>query len=175
MGPGHPPQQRRHHFRHQPERPPHTFGGGGTAYSPVQILRQRPAQYSARPAPARMRSPAFTAIPYSYTITAAANVTPQSNKFDVSCRLAATLMTSYFQDAWKKFLRAGSLTYGLRYESQLFRPIPRSPQSHFRRLPPSMLREIPPQLFLAPGALMRLYTFNPQPIYPTDWRGFDRA
>ena len=56
----------------------------------------------------------LTATPYSYTITAAANVTPQGNKFDEAA-VRRNAYDFYFQDAWKISPR-WMLTYGLRYE-----------------------------------------------------------
>jgi TonB dependent receptor len=143
----------------------YTFGGG-TSYSPLQILSAS-GQHNIRPGqplPDALTG-LLTATPYSYTITAAANVTSQGNKFDEAA-VRRDAYDFYFQDAWKISPR-WVLTYGLRYE--LNSPIR---EAHNRT---SVGFPVDAQgnstSFFVPGA-RQIYTFNPQPIYPTDWRGF---
>jgi len=143
----------------------YTFGGG-TAYSPVQILSAsglhniQPGQ----PLPDALTG-LLTATPYSYTITTAANVTPQGNKFDEAA-VRRNAYDFYFQDAWKISPR-WLFTYGLRYE--LNSPIREAHHRTSVGFPVDAQGN--PTSFFAPGA-QQIYTFNPQPIYPTDWRGF---
>ena len=143
----------------------YTFGGG-TAYSPLQILSAsglhniRPGQ----PLPDALTG-LLTATPYSYTISAAANVTPQGNKFDEAA-VRRNAYDFYFQDAWKISPR-WMLTYGLRYE--LNSPIREAHNRTSVGFPVDAQGN--PSTFFAPG-VRQIYTFNPQPIYPTDWAGF---
>jgi hypothetical protein len=89
--------------------------GGGTAYSPV-FIPSASGQHDIQPGdplPDAL-SGLLTATPFSYTITAAANVTPVGDKFDeASVRREA--YNFYFLDAWKVNPRL-SVNYGLRYE-----------------------------------------------------------
>jgi len=143
----------------------YTFGGG-TAYSPVEI-RSASGTHNILPGQALpdALTGLLTATPYSYTITAPANVTPQGNKFDEAA-VRRNAYNFYFQDAWKISPR-WLLTYGLRYE--LNSPIREAHHRTSVGFPVDAQGN--PTTFFAPDA-RQLYTFNPQPIYPTDWRGF---
>lgn len=143
----------------------YTFGGG-TAYSPVQILSASDLHniQPGQPLPDALTG-LLTATPYSYTVTAAANVIPQGNKFDEAA-VRRNAYDFYFQDAWKISPR-WVLTYGLRYEVNS--PIREAHHRTSVGFPVDAHGN--PTTFFAPGA-RQIYTFNPQPIYPTDWRGF---
>jgi Carboxypeptidase regulatory-like domain/TonB dependent receptor len=143
----------------------YTFGGG-TAYSPVQILSAS-GQHNIQPGdplPDALTG-LLTAAPYSYSITAAANVIPHGNKFDEAA-VRREAYNFYFQDAWKISAR-WSLTYGLRYE--LNSPIQEAKSRTSVAFPADAQGN--PTSFFAAGA-RQIYLFNPQPVYPTDWRGF---
>src|SRR5208337_1355250 len=89
--------------------------GGGTAYSPVQILSasgQHDIQPGA-PLPDALTG-LLTATPYFYSIIAASSVTPQGDKFDEAA-VRREAYNFYFQDSWKISPR-WMLNYGLRYE-----------------------------------------------------------
>ena len=143
----------------------YTFGGG-TAYSSVQILSASGQHNIQRgdPLPDALTG-LLTATPYSYTVTAAASVTPAGNKFDEAA-VRRNAYDFYFQDAWKISPR-WNLTYGLRYEVNA--PIREAKDRTSVGYP--IDAEGKPTSFFAPGA-RQIYLFNPQPIYPTDWGGF---
>jgi len=143
----------------------YTFGGG-TAYSSVQILSASGQHNIQRgdPLPDALTG-LLTATPYSYTVTAAASVTPAGNKFDEAA-VRRNAYDFYFQDAWKISPR-WNITYGLRYEVNS--PIREAKDRTSVGYP--IDAEGKPTSFFAPGA-RQIYLFNPQPIYPTDWGGF---
>jgi len=143
----------------------YTFGGG-TAYSSVQILSAS-GQHNIQPGeplPDALTG-LLTATPYSYTVTAAASVTPPGNKFDEAA-VRRNAYDFYFQDAWKISPR-WNITYGLRYEVNS--PIREAKNRTSVGYPVDAVGK--PTSFFAPGA-RQIYLFNPQPIYPTDWSGF---
>jgi hypothetical protein len=143
----------------------YTFGGG-TAYSPVQILSAS-GEHNIEPGdplPDALTG-LLTATPYSYTVSAAASVTPQGDKFDEAA-VRRNAYDFYFEDAWKISAR-WSLTYGLRYEVNS----PIREAHHRTSVGFPVDAQGNPTSFFAPGA-QQIYTFNPQPVYPTDWRGF---
>ena len=143
----------------------YTFGGG-TAYSSVQILSAS-GQHNIQPGdplPDALTG-LLTATPYSYTVTAAASVTPPGNKFDEAA-VRRNAYDFYFQDAWK-ISPQWNITYGLRYEVNS--PIREAKNRTSVGYPVD--EEGKPTSFFAPGA-RQIYLFNPQPIYPTDWSGF---
>src|SRR6267154_2396074 len=92
----------------------YTFGGG-TAYSPV-LIPSASGQHDIRPGDPLPDSLAglLTATPYSYTVTAAASLTPKGDKFDEAA-VRREAYNFYFQDSWKATARL-SVNYGLRYE-----------------------------------------------------------
>ena len=77
--------------------------GGGTAYSPVEITSASGLHniQPGDPLPDALTG-LLTATPYSYTITAAASVTPKGDKFDEAA-VRREAYNFYFQDAWKPF------------------------------------------------------------------------
>src|SRR6266478_3158138 len=92
----------------------YTFGGG-TAYSPVMI-HSASGQHDIQPGDPLPDSLTglLTAAPFSYTVTAAASLTPKGNKFDEAA-VRREAYNFYFQDTWKATARL-SVNYGFRYE-----------------------------------------------------------
>ena len=92
----------------------YTFGGG-TAYSSVLIASASGTHniLPGDPLPDALTG-LLTATPYSYSITAAAAVTPIGDKFDEAA-VRREAYNFYFQDSWKVSAR-WSINYGLRYE-----------------------------------------------------------
>ena len=143
----------------------YTFGGG-TAYSPVMIPSASGQHdiHRGDPLPDSLTG-LLTATPYSYTVTAAASLTPKGDKFDEAA-VRREAYNFYFQDSWKATARL-SVSYGLRYEvnsriheanNRTSLPIPIGPSGQ-------------PAGFLAPGT-RQIYLYNPQPPYAMDWNGW---
>src|SRR3984885_4584080 len=142
----------------------YTFGGG-TAYSPVAITSAS-GQHNIAPGdplPDALTG-LLTATPYSYTISAVAGLTPGGDKFDEAA-VRREAYNFYFLDTWKATSRL-SVNYGLRYEVNS-----RIKEAKDRT---SVAEAIGPDgnatSFLTPGAT-EIYLYNPQPVYPMDWRG----
>jgi hypothetical protein len=140
--------------------------GGGTAYSPVQILSAS-GQHDIQPGdplPDALTG-LLTATPYSYAVTAAAVGTPTGDKFDeASVRREA--YNFYFQDSWKISPR-WNLSYGLRYDVNT-----RIKESkHRTSIAIPIGPDGKPASFTTSGAT-QVYLYNPQPVYPMDWNGF---
>src|SRR3989440_5929553 len=143
----------------------YTFGGGA-AYSPV-LIPSASGQHDIHrgdPLPDSLTG-LLTATPYSYTVTAAASLTPKGDKFDEAA-VRREAYNFYFQDSWKATARL-SVSYGLRYEvnsriheanNRTSLPIPIGPSGQ-------------PAGFLAPGT-RQIYLYNPQPPYAMDWNGW---
>ncbi len=89
--------------------------GGGTAYSPVFISSTSGTHniQVGDPLPNSLLG-LLTATPYSYTITAAADVTPVGDRFNAAA-VRREAYNFYFQDTWKATPRL-TIGYGLRYE-----------------------------------------------------------
>jgi hypothetical protein len=140
--------------------------GGGTAYAPV-LITSASGQHDilpGQPLPDALTG-FLTATPFSYTITAAANVTPVGDKFDeASVRREA--YDFYFMDAWKVNARL-AINYGLRFE--LNSRIKESKKRTSIAIPlDSNGHETS---FLTPGA-SQIFVYNPQPVYPLDKNGW---
>jgi outer membrane receptor protein involved in Fe transport len=92
----------------------YTFGGS-TALSPVAITSASGLHniQPGAPLPDALTG-LLTATPYSYSITAAASVTPKGDKFDEAA-VRREAYNFYFQDAWK-ISPTWTLNYGLRHE-----------------------------------------------------------
>ena len=140
--------------------------GGGTAYSSV-FIPSASGQHDIHPGdplPDAL-SGFLTATPFSYTITAAANVTPVGDKFDeASVRREA--YNFYFLDAWKVNSRL-ILNYGLRYE--LNSRIKESKRRTSVAVPVDASGN--EASFVTPGA-SQIFIYNPQPVYPLDKHGW---
>ncbi len=143
----------------------YTFGGG-TAYSPV-LIPSASGQHDIRPGDPLPDSLAglLTATPYSYTVTAAASLTPKGDKFDEAA-VRREAYNFYFQDTWKATARL-SINYGLRYEvnSRIHEA------KHRTSLAIPVGPNGEPAGFLTPGA-KQIYLYNPEPPYGMDWRGW---
>src|SRR6266403_859991 len=143
----------------------YTFGGG-TAYSPV-FIPSASGQHDIHPGDPLPDSLTglLTATPYSYTVTAAAELTPKGNKFDAAA-VRREAYNFYFQDSWKPTARL-SFTYGFRYEvnSRIHEA------KHRTSLAIPIGPEGRPAGFLAPGT-KQIYVYNPQPPYAMDWSGW---
>ena len=140
--------------------------GGGRAYSPV-FIPSASGQHDIQqgdPLPDAL-SGFLTATPFSYTITAAADVTPIGDKFDeASVRREA--YNFYFLDSWKVNARL-SVNYGLRYEVNS-----RIKESQRRTSVATPIDANGKETsFVAPGAA-QIFIYNPQPVYPLDKRGW---
>jgi hypothetical protein len=143
----------------------YTFGGG-PAYSPVLITSES-GQHDIQPGqvlPDALTG-LLTATPYSYTITAASSVTPGGDKFDEAA-VRREAYNFYFQDTWKATPRL-SINYGLRYEvnSRIKEAQDRTSVGE------PVDAQGNPVPFLTPGA-KEIFLYNPQPIYPLDWKGW---
>src|SRR3984885_8998833 len=142
----------------------YTFGGG-TAYSPVEITSAS-GQHNIAPGdplPDALTG-LLTATPYSFTVSSTLGLTPGGNRFDEAA-VRREAYNFYFLDTWKATSRL-SVNYGLRYEVNS-----RIKEAKDRT---SVAEAIGPDgnatSFLTPGAT-EIYLYNPQPVYPMDWRG----
>src|SRR5438309_568694 len=143
----------------------YTFGGG-TAYSPV-LISSASGQHDIHPGDPLPDSLTglLTATPYSYTVTAAADLTPKGSKFDAAA-VRREAYNFYFQDSWKATARL-SVNYGFRYEvnSRIHEA------KHRTSLAIPIGPDGKPAGFLTPGT-RQIYVYNPQPPYPMDWSGW---
>jgi hypothetical protein len=140
--------------------------GGGTAYSPVNISSAS-GMHDIHVGDALPDSLTglLTATPYSYNITAAADVTPVGNKFD-EAGVRREAYNFYFQDAWKATPKL-TVSYGLRYEVN-------------SRIHEATKRTSLPEFFGADGKSVGYWehpatqtvVINPQPPYDQDWNGW---
>jgi len=143
----------------------YTFGGGA-AYSPV-LIPSASGQNDIHPGDKLPDSLTglLTATPYSYTVTAAANLTPKGDKFDEAA-VRREAYNFYFQDTWKATARL-SINYGLRYEV--------NSRIHEAKHRTSLALPVGPNAepagYLTPGAT-QIYVYNPQPPYAMDWSGW---
>jgi hypothetical protein len=139
--------------------------GGGTAYSPVQILSVSGLHNiePEDPLPDSLTG-LLTATPYSYSIMAASSVTPLGDKFNEAA-VRREAYNLYFQDAWKLSPR-WMVNYGLRYEvnSRI------KEAKHRTSIGQPVGPDGQPVPFFAPGAT-QIFLYNPQPAYPMDWKG----
>jgi len=141
--------------------------GGGPAYSPVPILSAS-GLHDIQPGdklPDALTG-LLTATPYSYSIMAASSVTPQGDRFDEAA-VRREAYNFYFQDSWKLSPR-WILNYGLRYElnSRI------KEAKHRTSIGQPIGPDGQPVSFRTPGA-SEIFLYNPQPVYPMDWRGLD--
>jgi hypothetical protein len=143
----------------------YTFGGG-KAFSPVLIPSASGKHdiHPGDPLPDSLTG-LLTATPFSYTVTAAASLTPKGNKFDEAA-VRREAYNFYFLDTWKATARL-SVNYGLRYEvnSQIHEA------KHRTSLAIPIGPDGKPADFLAPGT-KQIYVYNPQPPYAMDWNGW---
>jgi Carboxypeptidase regulatory-like domain len=140
--------------------------GGGTAYSPVQILSASGAHdiQVGDPLPDSLTG-LLTATPFSYNITAAATITPIGDKFD-EAGVRREAYNVYFQDAWKATPQL-TVNYGLRYEvnSRIHEATKRT------SLPIFMGADGKPAPY-GDRTAKQIVLINPQPPYDQDWSGW---
>ena len=140
--------------------------GGGTAYSPVQILSASGAHdiQVGDPLPDSLTG-LLTATPFSYNITAAATITPIGDKFD-EAGVRREAYNVYFQDAWKAAPQL-TVNYGLRYEvnSRIHEATKRT------SLPIFMGADGKPAPY-GDRTAKQIVLINPQPPYDQDWSGW---
>src|SRR5437016_4907579 len=143
----------------------YTFGGG-TAYSPV-FIPSASGQHDIQPGqpmPDALTG-LLTATPFSYSITAAASVTPAGDKFDEAA-VRREAYNFYFLDLWKVNALL-SVNYGLRYELN----------SRIKEAKRRTSIAVPIDAndnetsFLTPNA-RQIFLYNPQPVYPLDRNGW---
>ena len=143
----------------------YTFGGGA-AYSPV-LIPSASGQHDIQPGDQLPDSLTglLTATPYSYTVTAAASLTPKGDKFDEAA-VRREAYDFYFQDTWRATARL-TVNYGLRYEvnSRIHEA------KHRTSLAVPVGPNGQPAGYLTPGA-KQVYLYNPQPPYAMDWSGW---
>ena len=143
----------------------YTFGGG-TAYSPV-LIPSASGQHDIQPGDPLPDSLTglLAATPYSYTVTAAASLTPKGDKFDEAA-VRREAYNFYFQDTWKVTARL-SVNYGLRCEvnSRIHEA------KHRTSLAVPVGPNGEPAGYLTPGA-KQIYLYNPEPPYAMDWSGW---
>lgn len=143
----------------------YTFGGG-TAYSPVEITSAS-GQHNIAPGdplPDALTG-LLTATPYSFTVSATLGLTPGGNRFDEAA-VRREAYNFYFLDTWKATSRL-SVNYGLRYDVNSRIKEAKGRTSIAEPIGP----DGQPTSFLTPGAT-EIYLYNPQPVYPMDWRGW---
>jgi hypothetical protein len=140
--------------------------GGGTAYSPVFIPSASGTHdiQVGDPLPNSLLG-LLTGTPYSYTITAAADVTPVGDRFNAAA-VRREAYNFYFQDTWKATPRL-TASYGFRYEvnSRIHEAYSRT------ALPRFVDANGKPTSYLDHNA-KQLFVYNPQPPYDQDWNGW---
>ena len=140
--------------------------GGGTAYSPVQILSASGTHdiQVGDPLPDSLTG-LLTATPYSYNITAPASITPIGDKFD-EAGVRREAYNFYFQDAWKATAQL-TVNYGLRYEvnSRIHEATKRT------SLPVFIGADGKPANY-GDRTAKQIMLINPQPPYDQDWNGW---
>jgi hypothetical protein len=143
----------------------YTFGGG-PAYSPV-LISSASGQNDILPGQALPDSLTglLTATPFSYAVSAAADLTPKGDKFD-EAGVRREAYNFYFLDTWKANSRL-SLNYGLRYEvnSRI------KEEKHRTSLAVPFGPDGKLASFLSPTT-KQVYLYNPQPPYAMDWGGW---
>ncbi|MGC1649241.1 MAG: TonB-dependent receptor [Candidatus Sulfotelmatobacter sp.] len=140
--------------------------GGGTAYSPV-LIKSASGTHDIQvgdPLPDSLTG-LLTATPFSYNITAAADITPVGDKFD-EAGVRREAYNFYFQDVWKATPQL-TVNYGLRYEVS-------------SRIHEATKRTSGPFFFGPDGRsapygdrnATQILLINPQPPYNQDWNGW---
>jgi len=107
----------------------------------------------------------LTATPYSYTITAAANITPIGDKFD-EAGVRREAYNFYFQDAWKATPQL-TVSYGMRYEVNS-----RIHEATKRTSGPAFLGADGNPVSYLDRTAHQILLINPQPPYNQDWSGW---
>jgi hypothetical protein len=140
--------------------------GGGTPYSPYLIKSASGTHdiLKGDPLPDSLTG-LLTATPFSYSITAAAGITPIGGKFD-EAGVRREAYNLYFQDAWKATPQL-TLSYGLRYEvnSRIHEATKRT------SLPVFLGADGKPASY-GDRTATQILLINPQPPYAQDWNGW---
>jgi hypothetical protein len=143
----------------------YTFGGG-TAYSPV-LIKSASGTHDIQvgaPLPDSLTG-LLTATPFSYSITAAANITPIGNKFD-EAGVRREAYNFYFQDVWKATPQL-TVNYGLRYEVNS-----RIHEATKRTSLPIFVGAGGKPASYGDRSAKQILLINPQPPYDQDWNGW---
>jgi len=140
--------------------------GGGTAYSPVAIPSSSGTHNInvGDPLPDSLTG-LLTATPFSYSITAAASVTPVGDKFD-EAGVRREAYGFYFQDAWKASQKL-TVNYGLRYEVNS-----RIHEATKRTSLPIFVGANGQSVPYTDRSAQQILLINPQPPYDQDWNGW---
>ena len=140
--------------------------GGGTAYSPVNIPSASGKHdiHAGAPLPDSLTG-LLTGTPYSYSITAAANITPIGDKFD-EAGVRREAYNFYFEDAWKSTPRL-TVNYGLRYEVNS-----RIHEATKRTSLPIFTGGNGESVPYWDRSASQTVLINPQPPYDQDWNGW---
>src|SRR6266849_3203571 len=143
----------------------YTFGGG-TAYSPV-LIPSASGQHDIHPGDPLPDSLTglLTATSYSYTVTAAASLTPKGDKFDEAA-VRREAYNFYFLDTWKASSRL-TLNYGLRYEVHS-----RIHEAENRTSVPKFVGADGKDVPYWDHSGKQIFVYNPQPPYEQDWNGW---
>ncbi len=140
--------------------------GGGTAFSPVLITSASGAHdiQPGDPLPDSLTG-LLTATPYSYSVIAAADVTPVGDRFDEAA-VRREAYNFYVQDTWKASPRL-TLNYGLRYEVNS-----RIHEAGNRTSVPKFVGANGQDVPYWDHHAKQIFLFNPQPPYEQDWGGW---
>ena len=140
--------------------------GGGTAYSPVLITSASGTHdiQPGDPLPDSLTG-LLTATPYSYSVIAAASVTPTGDRFDEAA-VRREAYNFYFQDTWKASSRL-TLNYGLRYEVNS-----RIHEAENRTSLPKFIGADGKDVPYWDHNAKQIFLYNPQPPYDQDWNGW---
>lgn len=140
--------------------------GGGTAYSPVLIPSASGAHdiQPGDPLPNSLLG-LLTATPYSYTVSAAADITPIGDRFDTAA-VRREAYNFYFQDTWKASSKL-TLNYGLRYEVNS-----RIHEADKRTSLPVFLHSDGSSASYLDRTAHQIFVYDPQPPYDQDWNGW---
>jgi Carboxypeptidase regulatory-like domain len=140
--------------------------GGGTAYSPV-FIPSASGQHDIQvgdPLPDSLTG-LLTATPYSYSLSAAASVTPIGDRFDEAA-VRREAYNFYFQDTWKAQPNL-TVSYGLRYEVNS-----RIHEAEQRTSLPVFLGPDGKDVPYWDRNANQVFLYNPQPPYQQDWNGW---
>ncbi len=140
--------------------------GGGTAYSPVQILSASGTHdiQVGDPLPDSLTG-LLTATPFSYSITVPDKITPIGGKFD-EAGVRREAYNVYFQDAWKATPQL-TVSYGLRYEVNA-----RIHEATKRTSLPIFVGADGKPASYGDHTARQIMLINPQPPYDQDWNGW---
>lgn len=140
--------------------------GGGTAFSPVAISSASGTHNInvGDPLPDSLTG-LLTATPYSYSVIAAADVTPKGDKFDEAA-VRREAYNFYFQDTWKARPNL-TVNYGLRYEVNS-----RIHEAQNRTSLPKFVGADGKDVSFSDHTAKQIFLYNPQPPYDQDWNGW---